>query len=991
MVDSISFRTRARTIDHLGREQIADCPTAISELWKNAYDAYARSVALHIFSGELPIASILDDGHGMNRKEFEVNWLVIGTESKKRNSTVLTKDMQGLSFRPKQGQKGIGRLSSANLGALLLLVSKRIDDSFVASLIDWRLFENPFLYLDDVQIPIIEFGEKENLWMHLPDLFETMMGNVWGNGIDKERDERIAAAWSSFDELEIQEGQASTKSSIEQTLINATFSERHIEQWPVWNGRCTNGTALLIAQISYDLEAQLQSTGAKTEEETVMQAQEKLRQTLIGFTDLYADQDSLDGEANTNTFQYSVTAWNGSLPKHIIAKDREFGIHDLLNLEHVVEGIVDANGIFSGRVKAFGQWLSGEITILPIVPVSTAPNTKVGPFHIRMGSYERQSGNSTLPEEVHSKFLDLAITYAGLMVYRDGLRVLPYGRTNNDFFEIDQRRNQHAGREFWATRNMFGRISLKRDTNPNLRDKAGREGFIDNKAAKIFRDLFVNILVTSARRFFGTGSEVREQRLPEIQQMHKRLAAEEAQKKVGARKRKEFRSNLQSYLPRIQSIENQLLELAKIAEDNALPTEEDSLIALHKRVAELKIQKSEIGLGSAPKNLGVLESEYKKFRRSSSSANELISRISASLSLALEAARPASARDAAYSELNRNAAQLHARLRKWSVDAKEILNSEMKRVTDLVEDRNKTYHVKTLPLLEDLEQGRTRLPKVLNDLALIRETLDSENSAVFEPYISTLRSLQEQVDIENLVNFTLGESADLRGELDRLNSLAQLGIAVEIIGHELEGLEGEVTRGLNSMPSTIKTSPAFQSIQAAHQTLVEKLRFLAPLKLSGERNKTWIAGQRIFDYVKAFLGDNLQTRGITLIATPEFLHFSVYEQGTRIYPVFINLVNNSAYWVEQIPSGEKQIIIDIVDRKVIISDSGPGIEEEDQKYLFTLFFTRKIRGGRGVGLYLCRANLAAGAHTIEYVTDKSRMPLKGANFQIDFKGAKYEK
>ena len=39
MATPVTFQTRARTIDHLGREQIADCPTAISELWKNAYDA----------------------------------------------------------------------------------------------------------------------------------------------------------------------------------------------------------------------------------------------------------------------------------------------------------------------------------------------------------------------------------------------------------------------------------------------------------------------------------------------------------------------------------------------------------------------------------------------------------------------------------------------------------------------------------------------------------------------------------------------------------------------------------------------------------------------------------------------------------------------------------------------------------------------------------------------------------------------------------------
>jgi signal transduction histidine kinase len=990
MIDSIAFRTRARTIDHLGREQIADCPTAVSELWKNAYDAYALSVALHIFNGEIPVAAILDDGHGMNRKEFEKNWLVIGTESKKRNIEVSPADMQGLPFRPKQGQKGIGRLSSANLGSLLLLVSKRESDSFVASLVDWRLFENPYLYLEDVQIPIVEFETKIDLWTNLPNLFEKLMGNVWGNGTNDERDERIIAAWSSFDALEDAEGHPSTRDAIEQTLVNATFSERHIEQWPVWAGRKSSGTALLIAQISYDLEAQLQSSGAKTEEDTVLQAQDKLRQTLIGFTDLYADAESKSEASSLNTFRYSVTAWNGALPKQVIAEDRVFGLEDLLNLEHIIEGFVDINGVFTGRVKAFGQWLPGEATILPSVPVSTRANVTVGEFHFRMGSYERTATNSTFPQEIYDRFDKLKETYGGLMVYRDGLRVLPYGRTNSDYFEIDQRRNQNAGREFWATRNMFGRIALTRDKNPNLRDKAGREGLIDNKAAKVFRDLFENILRVSARRFFGSASEVRGQRLPEIQEMHKRREAEEAKKQVGARKRKEFRNNLQTFLPKIEAIEAKLLELARIAENDALPKDETSLISLHQQVAELKTQKSEMGLGSAPKTLGALETEYKKFRTTNSSANELISRISASLSIALEAAKPVSARDAAYSELNRNAAQLHARLRKWSVVAKDILNSEIKRVTDLVEDRNKAYHVKTLPLLDDLELGRAKLPKVLDQLASIREDLDAENSAVFEPYISTLRSLQEQVDIENLVNFTLGESAELRGELDRLNSLAQLGIAVEIIGHELEGLEGEVTRGLNSLPTIIKTSPVFQTIQTAHRTLVEKLRFLAPLKLSGERNKSWISGQNIFDYINAFLGDSLQDRAITLEASPSFLQFSVYEQATRIYPVFINLVNNSAYWVEQILDGSREIFLGATKGRVIVSDSGPGIEDEDQKHLFTLFFTRKIRGGRGVGLYLCRASLAAGSHTIEYVTDENYKHLKGANFLIDFKGAKYE-
>src|SRR5712672_1574677 len=77
MIESIAFQTKARTLDHLGREQIADCPTAISELWKNSFDAYARSVYLDIFDGSEAVASVVDDGHGMNRREFIEKWLVV--------------------------------------------------------------------------------------------------------------------------------------------------------------------------------------------------------------------------------------------------------------------------------------------------------------------------------------------------------------------------------------------------------------------------------------------------------------------------------------------------------------------------------------------------------------------------------------------------------------------------------------------------------------------------------------------------------------------------------------------------------------------------------------------------------------------------------------------------------------------------------------------------------------------------------------------------
>ena len=71
---------------------------------------------------------------------------------------------------------------------------------------------------------------------------------------------------------------------------------------------------------------------------------------------------------------------------------------------------------------------------------------------------------------------------------------------------------------------------------------------------------------------------------------------------------------------------------------------------------------------------------------------------------------------------------------------------------------------------------------------------------------------------------------------------------------------------------------------------------------------------------------------------------------------------------------------------MFISDNGPGIDPDDLDQLFTLFFTRKQRGGRGVGLYLSKQNLQASGHKIRYETNKGIHTLSGANFAIEFKG-----
>lgn len=161
------FRTKARAVDLLGKGQIADLPTAISELWKNGYDAYAKELNCDLYlpgyaDVESPIFSLSDDGFGMTQNDILTKWIVLGTDSKSRGKTFLTDEQRfNLSPRTPMGEKGIGRLSVAYLGSPMLMLTKKKEEPCQMLLMDWRILENYNLFVDDVNIPLSEFRNIE--------------------------------------------------------------------------------------------------------------------------------------------------------------------------------------------------------------------------------------------------------------------------------------------------------------------------------------------------------------------------------------------------------------------------------------------------------------------------------------------------------------------------------------------------------------------------------------------------------------------------------------------------------------------------------------------------------------------------------------------------------------------------------------------------------------------------------------------------------------
>ncbi|EKF9481571.1 ATP-binding protein, partial [Vibrio cholerae] len=931
-----SFQTRARTIDHLGREQIADIPTAISELWKNAYDAYAKNVSLNIFDGELPVATLVDDGHGMTIDDVNNKWLTVGTDSKVTASQISESDRNGLDIRVRQGQKGIGRLSCAALGSLTLLISKKKNEPFVACLLDWRLFENPYLMLHDIKLPVADFTINSELNSMLPDMFDALMGNIWGDGEDKARDARIKAAWDTFELLELEDKKESTKLSIEKTVIGTCFTDKHFETWDVWNKRSEHGTAMFIGNIHDDLMAQLSFDSGSEADGTEVRAKERFIQTLNSFVNPFAR----DGEDRITDFSTSVVAWNGSLQRYVIDKVRNFDISNFEQLEHIVEGNIDENGLFEGRVKAFGEWHE-DVIIRPKSKYKTRKDSRFGPFSLRLGTFEVMKKNTSLSEELYEKFYTARETIGGVMVFRDNLRVMPYGREDNDFFEMEKRRSNNAGRYVFSNRACFGGVQITKENNPNLKDKAGREGIIDNKASKLFREIVEHILVEVALKFIGRESSIRTEKLEELNAIHAANKVEEDRKKVLRKEQKRIKSSITKNKPFLDDLLDELESTAEILKNEEYINDQERLLNLKRSINELDGKLKEFSLSPIPRTLGSVESQYREYRDIELASKQILKNINDSINSALNKLIIKEDTEIAEKELQSKAGILHSKIKNLANEGRKLLKQEQESFEQEIDYLNKSFHNKLKTHIDQLAAKRTSLDEVLKTIDIEYQLHDIEISQKLSPHIKAIESLKERIDMEGLTIQSINENFALKKQVEQVNSLAQLGITVEIIGHEIEGFDMTIERGLNNLKSSglsqIQEKYLDTAIQA-HQSLSDSWRFLSPLKLSGEKVRTLISGDDIYNYVCNFFKNKLEMNKISFIQSESFKSISLYEQPSKIFPVFINLVNNSRYWVKETEI-DRTIRFDFVDGLVYVSDNGPGVDIDDIDNLFSIFFT----------------------------------------------------
>ncbi|HBB7827479.1 TPA: ATP-binding protein [Escherichia coli] len=572
------------------------------------------------------------------------------------------------------------------------------------------------------------------------------------------------------------------------------------------------------------------------------------------------------------------------------------------------------------------------------------------------------------------------------MIFRDSLRVLPYGRVDNDFFQIEERRSWNAGRYYWSNRRIFGYIGITQSSNKELKDKSGREGFIRNQAARELKTIISNLLTELADRFFGSRSDDRKELLEQVKR--EKELRKSAQQQARKSTQKSFSEALKNQTPVLDASLEAVKRLKTKLDKTDGSLDLNYLKIIDSDLTNLDALRSEIKTPIKPPKLGMYEEKYRDYRDKFNEFSAYILQMKLAINKLDSELNKLEPSLSAKNHLEKNQGIINSKLTKFNNTIEEKIHSLLKKWADEIKVDRSDYYANTISVVDSIDND-SQIENVFNLLdSLYVESVDTLTFK-YQSIIKGLDRLFEGINLDSAFSLSEEERSYFEEKAKSLNALAQLGISVEIISHELEEMDSMVTRGLNSLPTSVKEHPGFSLALNAHRSLTQQIRFLSPLKISGYQSRQRITGKNIMDYVLKFFGERFERQRITIEFSEEFKQIAITDIPSRIYPVFTNIINNAMYWVSL--SNNRLIKIGFVNSLVIIANSGPAIDTDDIPRLFELFYSKRANG-HGVGLYLCRENLAVAHHKIWYLEPDegdNYLIKDGANFVIQFNGVEF--
>ncbi|QDT93850.1 ATP-binding protein [Gimesia algae] len=948
------IKVRARTVDMLGRQQIAGIPTAISELFKNAHDAYAKNVVVDYYEYD-DLFVLRDDGLGMSKDEFESNWLTLGTESKLiENASSLVDPEQ--KARAVLGEKGIGRLAVAALGpqVFILTRAKQIEgknrsQKLVAAYINWDVFSLPQIDLVDVEIPIREFeGSTLPTVEDVSSMVSESAVNLETIAPDKDSKEvqRILSLMSKFD-FDPQE------------CIN------FLPVGPTFNASNDHGTHFYIKPADSIIKEDIALDSVEPSSTLV--------KMLIGFTNTMSSSRRkvpLIAEFRQHSNEGAI--------KELIGPNQFFTEDEARNADHQFIGRFDQYGHFKGKVRIYGQ---APLDYETGWNNSSKKKTSCGPFNINFAYVQGSPSESILPSDEFALISSKLNTIGGIYIYRDGIRILPYGDSDYDFLDIEKRRTKGMGYYFFSYRRIFGAIELTKSNNQNLVEKAGREGFRENKAYREFRGILKNFFIQLAADFFregGINSEIFDALKKEIKQ--KDIIKREREKKA-KRKRNELAHQLETFFLHINNdfpqtsiddlkseIKNETTKLKRKRSDQKteiarILKESRNMLAQIK--ASLRITKPQ-GVGLSKElahDFKSFETEWERLE------NELFLPAEHEIELYISDVLNYEGQTISKSDLI--TLGLEGKTTEYKEIANDLITSSHDELNCLQSRVNEQsiFHFNNISESTSrvLDQASSTEFAKLTDsqIKTLQVNWDNEFRECVEPEIDKLKQLVTEISslflpnspsADELTEVLEEELVELKESLASQNELLQLGMALGVIHHEFRSCVRGLRESLRKLKRWADSNQALAKLYSEIRTNFDHLdgylTLFTPLTRRLNRKKIDISGSEINKYLQDLFSQRFDRHQIKLVASLAFRKHILFEYPSSIFPCFVNLVDNSCFWLSD-RRGERNIYLDMDGEDILLSDTGPGIHKRDVERIFDLGFTRKP-SGQGMGLHVCK-------------------------------------
>ncbi|MFC1925646.1 ATP-binding protein [Chloroflexota bacterium] len=193
----------------------------------------------------------------------------------------------------------------------------------------------------------------------------------------------------------------------------------------------------------------------------------------------------------------------------VTSENKEISVFEDFELEQVLddaviefEGSINKEGICTYNfIKSDGQQEDGALDLVKSLLTDEIPANRrhfgdegqlrepvCGPFSFKFYVYDLVK----LPRDLRD-FIKEHRTY----IYRDGIRVYPYGDKDNDWIQLDIYRGIKKAGYYFSNDQIIGYVSITSKDNDKLRDKTNREGLLEEGTA--YDDF--RLLVLSALNF----------------------------------------------------------------------------------------------------------------------------------------------------------------------------------------------------------------------------------------------------------------------------------------------------------------------------------------------------------------------------------------------------------------------------------------------------------------------------------------------------------